>query len=178
VEAVLRGWGRGAAVRICDVGTGSGAIAVALAHALPLARVDGGGSFCCGAWMLRGKMRNGMGCGEGSVSRVGFAACGAGERFDVVVSNPPLCGGGEVLEAQVREYEPREALVCGANGDGDLSEADSGGLGSVGSGEDVADGDWAWAAEALAELLMGWDGVEFAGGLQGIPRRSIAQRRP
>jgi len=100
-----------------------------------------------------------------------------GERFDVVVSNPPYVAEGEVLEAQVREYEPREALFAGPTGleiyrrlIPEAREAlvpEGWLLMEMGHGQ----------REALAGLLTGWDGVEFVADLQGIPRVAIAQRR-
>ena len=100
-----------------------------------------------------------------------------GERFEVVVSNPPYVAEGEVLEAQVREYEPREALYAGATGlevyRRLIPEA----------WEVLVPGGWLvmeighGQREVLAALLTGWDGVEFVADLQGIPRVAIAQRR-
>jgi release factor glutamine methyltransferase len=98
-----------------------------------------------------------------------------GERFDVVVSNPPYVRNDEVLEAQVREFEPRGALFAGPTGlevyERLIPEARSalvpGGwlLMEIGHGQ----------REALADLLRDWDDVEFVADLQGIPRVAIAQ---
>jgi release factor glutamine methyltransferase len=177
VEAVLARVGRGAAVRICDVGTGSGAIAVALAHALPLARVMAVDLSAAALDVARENAER-----HGVAERVRLVESDLlhavrGERFDVVVSNPPYVAEGEVLEAQVREYEPREALFAGPTGmeiyPRLIPEA----------WEVLAPGGWLLMEighgqrEALAELLMGWDGVEFVADLQGIPRVAIAQRR-
>ena len=177
VEAVLARVGRDAAVRICDVGTGSGAIAVALAHALPLARVMAVDLSAAALDVARENAER-----HGVAERVRLVESDLlhavrGERFDVVVSNPPYVAEGEVLEAQVREYEPREALFAGPTGmeiyPRLIPEA----------WEVLAPGGWLLMEighgqrEALAELLMGWDGVEFVADLQGIPRVAIAQRR-
>jgi release factor glutamine methyltransferase len=177
VEAVLARVGRDAAVRICDVGTGSGAIAVALAHALPLARVMAVDLSAAALDVARENAER-----HGVAERVRLVESDLlhavrGERFDVVVSNPPYVADGEVLEAQVREYEPREALFAGPTGmeiyPRLIPEA----------WEVLAPGGWLLMEighgqrEALAELLMGWDGVEFVADLQGIPRVAIAQRR-
>ncbi len=40
----------------------------------------------------------------------------AGERFHVVVSNPPYVGAGEALPAEVADWEPNDALVAGPTG--------------------------------------------------------------
>ncbi len=173
---VLARVGRDAAVRICDVGTGSGAIAVALAHALPLARVTAVDLSAAALDVARENAER-----HGVAERVRLVESDLlhavrGERFDVVVSNPPYVAEGEVLEAQVREYEPREALFAGATGlevyRRLIPEA----------WEVVVPGGWLvmeighGQREALAELLMGWDGVEFVADLQGIARVAIAQR--
>jgi release factor glutamine methyltransferase len=116
VEAVLARVGCDAAARICDVGAGSGAIAVALAHALPLAQVTAVDLSTAALAVAKENAER-----HGVAERVRLVESDLlsglrGERFDVVVSNPPYVAEGEVLEAQVREYEPREALFAGATG--------------------------------------------------------------
>jgi release factor glutamine methyltransferase len=169
--------GRDIAVRICDVGTGSGAIAVALAHALPRAEVTALDISRAALDVARGNAER-----LGVAGRIRFVESDLlravrGEKFEVVVSNPPYVAEGEVLETQVREYEPREALFAGPTGlevyRRLIPEAR----------ESLVAGGWLLMEighgqrEALAELLPGWDGVEFVADLQGIPRVAIAQRR-
>jgi release factor glutamine methyltransferase len=175
VEAALARISRDAVVRICDVGTGSGAIAVALAHVLPRAEVT---ALDISPAALEIAKENAA--RHGVAGRLRFAQSDLlravrGERFDVVVSNPPYVREDEVLEAQVREFEPRGALFAGATGlevyERLIPEARSalvpGGwlLMEIGHGQ----------RDALADLLRDWDGVEFVADLQGIPRVAIAQ---
>ena len=177
VESVLARVRQDTVVRICDVGTGSGSIAVALSHALPRAEVTAVDLSSAALEIARENAeRHGV---AGRVRFVESDLLGAvrGERFEVVVSNPPYVAEGEVLEAQVREYEPREALYAGATGlevyRRLIPEA----------WEVLVPGGWVvmeighGQREVLAALLTGWDRVEFAADLQGIPRVAIAQRR-
>jgi len=116
VEAVLGRVEREAAVRICDVGTGSGAIAVTLAHALPRAQVT---ALDISAAALEVAKENASRHGVGGRVRCvesDLLSAVRGEKFDVVVSNPPYVREDEVLEAQVREFEPRVALFAGRTG--------------------------------------------------------------
>lgn len=116
VEAVLERVGRDAAVRICDVGTGSGAIAVALADALPRAEVTALDISAAALGVARENARR-----HGVVGRVRWIESDLldavrGERFDVVVSNPPYVRADEELEAQVVGFEPHTALFAGPAG--------------------------------------------------------------
>jgi release factor glutamine methyltransferase len=116
VEAVLERVRPDTEIRICDVGTGSGAIAVALAHALPRAAVT---ALDISAAALEVARENAL--RHGVAGRVRFVESDLltavrGETFDVVVSNPPYVRDDEVLEAQVREFEPRVALFAGTTG--------------------------------------------------------------
>src|ERR1700722_17966739 len=116
VEAVLERVGDKANARIVDVGTGSGAIAVALAHALPRARVT---AVDLSPTALEVARRNAE--RHGLSERVTFLqsdllAAIDGAEFDVVVSNPPYVAEGEVLEPQVSNYEPHSALYAGPTG--------------------------------------------------------------
>ena len=116
VEAVLERFDRDANLRIVDVGTGSGAIAVAIAHALPRSRVTAVDLYPPALEIARRNAER-----HGVIDRVTLlqsdllAAVGRTE-FDVVVSNPPYIADGEVLEPQVANYEPRSALYAGPTG--------------------------------------------------------------
>ena len=116
VEAVLERVPRGRAVNILDVGTGSGAIAIALATTLPEAMVTAVDISAAALEVARENAAT-----HGVAERVSFmesdlfAAVPAEMRFDVIVSNPPYVPEGDRagLHPQVRDYEPAEALFAG-----------------------------------------------------------------
>ena len=176
VEAVIAKVGRDAAVRICDVGTGSGAIAVALAHELPRAQVTAVDVSRAALDVAAENAQRHEVAERVRLVESDLLSAVRGERFDVMVSNPPYVAEGEVLEAQVREYEPHGALFAGPTGlevyRRLIPEAwevliPAGWLVmEMGHGQ----------REALRELLAGWDAVSFVGDLQGIPRVAIARR--
>jgi release factor glutamine methyltransferase len=108
---------REAELRVLDLGTGSGAIAVALATALPKARFV---ATDVSAAALAVAERNAL--AHGVAGRVEFRAGDgfaplAGERFDAVLANPPYVADGDApaLAPELR-HEPREALFSGAEG--------------------------------------------------------------
>jgi release factor glutamine methyltransferase len=96
--------------RVVDVGTGSGAIALAIAQERPDARVHAT-DISPDALGLAAENAEANGL---SVSlRQGDLLAGLPGPFDLVVSNPPYVDAGELdaLESEVREWEPRGALV-------------------------------------------------------------------
>jgi len=108
-----------AAPRIVDVGTGSGAIAVAVAKHLPKARIVATDVSTEALEVARANaVRHGV------AERITFVACdllddpAAAGPWDVIVSNPPYVREAEFesLPADVRLYEPRAALVAGPRG--------------------------------------------------------------
>jgi len=118
VAAVLaRGPGRDAAFSLLDLGTGSGAIALALASERPGAEVTAS-DLSTAALAVARKNAEALGLAERIrfVAGDGFAPV-AGERFDVIASNPPYvaAGDGPGLAPELR-HEPAEALF--APGDG------------------------------------------------------------
>ncbi len=103
---------------IVDIGTGSGCIAIALAHLLPEAQV----------WAVE-KSSAALAVARENAQRHGVNIHFIeGDVFDrveqlprpaeVIVTNPPYVAGSEweTLEPEVRDYEPREALVGGPDG--------------------------------------------------------------
>jgi release factor glutamine methyltransferase len=113
VEAVKRG---GTAKRVLDIGVGSGCIAVALAKLLPDAVVCGVDQSAAAIDLaVRNAALHGVVVTlvQGSL----FEPLG-GERFDLIVSNPPYIPTAELatLQPEVREHEPRGALDGGADG--------------------------------------------------------------
>lgn len=105
-------------VRIADVGTGSGAIALGLAALLPVATVV---ATDISPEALAVAQQNAA--AQGLAGRIAFRqgdllAPLAGEKFDAIVSNPPYIAEGEVpgLMPEVRGWEPMGALTPGADG--------------------------------------------------------------
>ena len=119
VQAVLE-LPPGPGARVADLGTGSGCIAVALAVARPDLRVLALDRSPLALELARENAdRQGIAGRlefvEGDFSRLPDSW--AGTR-DIVVSNPPYVSEAEwkTLEPEVREHDPREALVAGPSG--------------------------------------------------------------
>jgi len=121
VEAVLtRLHAAGSAekqLRIIDLGTGSGAILLALLHELPHA-IGVGTDISADA--LATAQTNAERCGLGSRTQFLNRSFGDGPAglFDVVVSNPPYIESAVIptLQPEVRDHDPRAALDGGVDG--------------------------------------------------------------
>jgi release factor glutamine methyltransferase len=104
------------AASVVDLGTGSGAIAIALATERPAWRVV---ATDASADALAVARRNGDALAPGRVEFLGgdwFAPL-AGRRFDALLSNPPYIAAGDpVLEGDGLAHEPRGALTPGGDG--------------------------------------------------------------
>jgi release factor glutamine methyltransferase len=102
--------------RIVDVGTGSGAIAIALAHGLPTAELTATDLSSAALSVARENAElNGVRVRLLEGDLLGPVA---EERFEFIVSNPPYVSAGdrETLAVEVREYEPEMALFAGNHG--------------------------------------------------------------
>ncbi len=161
---------------ICDVGTGSGCIAIALLHELPQASAV---AVDVSEAALEVARRN---AAHHSVDdRVSFVASDCfsaltGDRlqFDLIVSNPPYIAAPAIptLQTEVRDHEPRLALAAGPEGLLMIQRllAESGALLKQGGYLLIEIGfDQAAAVESLVDPSK-WKLLDIHQDLQGIPR--------
>ncbi len=161
--------------RIVDIGTGSGAIAIALARHLPRAEVN---AVDISAEALRIAYSNAAQNQVQILFKQSDLLAGVAGPFDVVVSNPPYIARSEApsLAAQVRDHEPWQALFSGPSGleiyERLIPQARTalrpGGLLALEIGFGQRD--------FLNALLAGWNDVKFLEDLQQIPRVVFAHR--
>jgi release factor glutamine methyltransferase len=111
LDFVTAGGLRTERLRLLDIGTGSGALLLALLSELPNALGLGTDISAAALAVARGNAeRNGL------ASRCSFAACdiatGISGLFDLIVSNPPYIAHGDIaaLEPEVRDFDPALAL--------------------------------------------------------------------
>ena len=105
--------------RVLDIGTGSGAVAVALAvegENLRLVATDQ--SHASLELAPRNAERHSVDARIEFRQGDLFAAVSSDEKFDLIVSNPPYVKSGEVeaMEPEVKSWEPTTALVSGDDG--------------------------------------------------------------
>jgi release factor glutamine methyltransferase len=104
-------------MKIIDIGTGSGAIAIALAKEMPQAQVV---ATDISAATLRVARKNALNLGlENQIDfRRSDLFDSVDDFFDIIVCNPPYISAKEYekLPAGVKAFEPREALLAGESG--------------------------------------------------------------
>lgn len=112
-EGIQRGGGAGS---ILDIGAGSGCVAVAIARALPQAKV-------CAVDISEAALAVARSNAEKNGAPVQFFQGSllepfAGRRFDMILSNPPYIPASELatLQQEVRGFEPLGALDGGTDG--------------------------------------------------------------
>jgi release factor glutamine methyltransferase len=178
VEKAIEIAGLRAAPRIVDVCTGSGAIAVALAHALPTATITATDvSKAALSIACDNAKRNGV------EPRIRFfegdlLAPLAGEQFEIVVANPPYVPTieRESMSVEVRDHEPALALFAGVDGLDIYRRLISAAPSVLVPGGFIALEIGYGQARAAEELLAaaGFRQIEFIPDLQDIPRVACA----
>jgi release factor glutamine methyltransferase len=164
--------------RIADVGTGSGCIALALAKELPSAQIH---ATDISAEALAIAQANAA--RHQLEKRIHFHQADLLEgldpaAFDFIVSNPPYVGEGEKdqVQAEVRKFEPRQAVFAGPTGlevierlipAAQAALQPGGWLVMEISGSVVAE---------VRRLLRGWKEVQIIPDLQDLPRVAAARK--
>lgn len=180
IEAVLdliRQFALGPRLKLIDVGTGSGAIAISLARELPQAEVHAVDLSAAALEVARSNAER-LGArvqfGESDV----LAAIARDASFDFVVSNPPYVGLDEAdkVQAVVRNYEPHMAVFAGDDGLAVIRRL------IPQAQEAVRGGGWLLMeigytqAQAVMALLSEWRDVHAVPDLAGIPRVIVARK--
>ncbi len=175
IEAVLELVGGEPKPRMVDVGTGSGCIALALAHELRAAEIVGVDNSAAALEVAR------INAARLQLERVRFEERDLltgfePQSFDFVVSNPPYVGVREEVELQVRRFEPHAAIFGGETGmdviDRLVPQAH----------EVLRSGGWfvfemsAATAGPVSQLLANWSDSRQVPDLQGIPRVAVARK--
>lgn len=191
VEAVLAWAGQRAeaageeatGLHVVDVGTGSGAIAVALAKSLRqawVAAVDISPPVqtVVGLNASRAVVADRVRYFESDLLSVFAADVQGGRRFDVIVSNPPYVplGDAATLQPEVRDFEPHLALFAGEDGLAVYRRLIPQAWEALRPGGLLAMEFGFGQSEALASLLQPWNGVRFRDDYAGIPRIVVAER--
>jgi release factor glutamine methyltransferase len=180
VEAVLKLLPPNTPLKIADIGTGSGAIALALAAHLPQAAITALDISPEALAIATTNARE-----HNLTNRIRFlqsdllsALDQEAETFDAIVSNPPYVAETDrgTLHPQVRDHEPATAIFAGKTGldiyrrlvpQAHIALKPNGLL-AVEIGQDQQD--------ALASMLKAWHNLSFINDLQQIPRVAVARR--
>jgi release factor glutamine methyltransferase len=178
VELALRYLAPERTARVLDLGTGSGAIAVAVAKERPAAFVTATDRSTAALAVARENARR-HDLGNIEFASGDWAAAVAGRQYDLVVSNPPYVRTDDAALRTLR-HEPVEALAAGLDGLDAIRilARDCGALLATGGrlmlehGADQADD----VAQVLASF--GWQDIECVRDLAGRPRVTQAVHRP
>jgi len=165
-------------LRIADVGTGSGCIALALANELPQAEIHATDISPAALEIARANAAR-----HQLDHRIHFHQAdlveGLTPPFDVIVSNPPYVGESEAdqVQMEVRKFEPRTAVFAGAVGTEVIARL-------IPQAHAVLrPGGWlifeisVTIANQVRALLKGWEDVRVIADLQSIPR-VVQARKP
>lgn len=176
VEQVLMRVPRRAEMQILDLGTGSGAIALAIARERPLCRVVATDISDDALAVARLNAR------QLSLPNVEFLAGDwtepvAGREFDLVVSNPPYVASGDPHLAALK-HEPVSALAAGIDGLAAIREIATSVMPVLRPGGELLIEHGADQADEVAAILAenGWADISIARDLSGNARVAVAKK--
>jgi release factor glutamine methyltransferase len=176
VEQALLKIPRTAAYRVLDLGTGSGAIALAIAKERPLCNVVATDISDDALGVARLNAR------ENGIPNIEFFQGSWTEpvcqqSFDLIVSNPPYVASGDEVIEKLR-HEPLNALVAGEDGLDSIRviAAETGPI--LKSGGSLLLEHGATQTAAVADILVatGWTEIALVKDLSALPRVTTAKK--
>ena len=170
--------GSGRRLRIVDVGTGSGCIALALAKELRDAEIHATDISPAALEIARANAARLQLADRVMFHETNLITGFEPKSFDFVISNPPYVGESEVdtVQMEVRKFEPRSAVFAGPKGTEVIERLipqahrvlkPRGWLVMEISGTIVKE---------VQELLKSWSEIQVMNDLQGIPRVASARK--
>jgi len=169
---------QGRHLRVVDVGTGSGCIALALARELPKVEIHATDVSRIALEIARANAARFQ-----LEQRVNFHETdlldGLNGGFDIVVSNPPYVGESEkdTVQLEVRKFEPRIAVFAGPNGTEVIKRLIPAARSALHPGGWLVMEISGTIVERVQALMNGWQEVETIPDLQSIPR-VVRARKP
>lgn len=167
--------------RIVDVGVGSGAIAIALAHALPQAHITAVDVSPAALDVARANALQNRVAQRIEFVQNDLLRSFEEHRFDLVVSNPPYVPLADrpTLSVEVREHEPALALFAGDDGLAIYRRLIPQAAHVLSVGGCIVLEIGYGQSPALQSLLAsaGFDNLEFTPDLQAIPRVASGRKR-
>jgi release factor glutamine methyltransferase len=164
-------------LRIADVGTGSGCIALALAKELPEARIHATDISAAALEVARANAARHQMESRIQCHQTDLLARFESDAFDLIASNPPYVGESEKdqVQLEVRKFEPRGAVFAGPTGTEVIARLIPQAYATLRPGGWLVMEISETIAEEVRSLLQDWNDVLITPDLQSIPR--VAQAR-
>jgi len=168
----------GSLLRIVDVGTGSGCIALALAKELPHAEIHATDIAPAALEIARTNAARHQLDQHIRFHQTDLLARFEHQAFDFVVSNPPYVGESEEdqVQLEVRKFEPRNAVFAGTTGVEVIERLIPQAHAALKPGGWLVIEISGTIADRVKLLLGRWNEVQITNDLQGIPRVISARK--